>query len=178
MACLLGACGTYSLIEGGRVQVSDRFSVAPSIPWSRVDADGVVLWTVEGALLHALRFFDGVEDGDALLRALGGDQELPRFRAGMAATEVQELLVDTLAATGAGGVEAQRLRPAAFGAWRGFRFEFAFLNTDGLEIDGLAAGAVDGERLYLIVYTGARRHYFSAYRDEVERILDSVQTAT
>jgi hypothetical protein len=42
-------------------------------------------------------------------------------------------------------------------------------------MSGLAAGAVIEDALYLILYTGARVYYFPKYRDDVERLLGSIQ---
>ncbi len=40
---------------------------------------------------------------------------------------------------------------------------------------GMVVGAVAKGKLHLIIYTGARRHYFPKYRDDVDRMMDSIQ---
>ena len=175
---LLGGCNTYTLVEKERIKVSDAFTVDPQINWSRLREGHIELWTVDGHYLQALRFLDGVGDGQSLLETfVGQNPEMPPFRKDMRATEVQELVVDTLTKMGGGNVESSTLDPINFGSEPGFRFELSFLTEDGLEMDGLAAGAVIDEKLYLILYTGARQFYFQKYHSHVERVIGSVQTA-
>ena len=168
----LGGCTAYNLIEPTRVNIGRLYSVEAQRTWSRVVQRGVELWTVDGPLLQAVRFFD-VHDGDSLLPVLG-DRALPEFRTSMTASEVQEFVADTVAALGGARVETRDLEPLVFGSWPGFRFELGFVNEDGLEMDALVAGAVHDQRLHLIVYTGARLHYFERYRGHVERLIGSV----
>ena len=80
-----------------------------------------------------------------------------------------------IARGGAGEVQASKLRPAQFGSVPGFRFDLTFLSKSGLEMDGLVAAAVIEDKLYLILYTGARIHYYPKYRDHVEQLLASIE---
>ncbi len=169
----LAGCTQYQAVSGGRQDIGGLYSVDPQITWSKFSYGKIDMWTVDGSELQALRFFKGLEDGDALLG--GTDDKIPRFSAGMRASEVAEFVVDSLARSGGAEVESRGLRPAQFGTLPGFRFEVSFKSPEGLEIDGTAAGAVDGERLLLILYTGARQHYFPKHRDDVERVIASVQ---
>ena len=68
-------------------------------------------------------------------------------------------------------VEGKGLRPATFGAAKGFRFELSLLTQEGLAKRGLAAGTVQDGKLQLIVYLAADLHYYDQYRNEVEGIL-------
>ena len=105
------------------------------------------------------------------------DDKLPVFRAGMTPTEVQELVVHTVERSGGAKVKASGLRPWRFGALSGFRFELEFLNDAGLEMRATFVGALDGERLLLVAYSGTRAHYYPKYLPVVERLLDSIDTA-
>lgn len=42
-------------------------------------------------------------------------------------------------------------------------------------MDALVAGAAIEDKLYLILYTGARIHYYPKYRDHVEQLLASIE---
>ncbi len=173
---LLSACTHYTLLEPQRYQVSEVYSVEPQIQWNHAKQGAVELWTVDGPLLQAVRLVNGVNEGDVLFPVFGQDKKLPQFRAGMSATEVQEFVVDSMTASGAADVSSSNLRPFQFGALPGFRFEMQFLSADGLEFEGIAAGATSEEKLYLILYTGTRSHYFDKYKSDVERMLQSIQT--
>ena len=175
-ALLLGACSAYSVIDAGQYRVSEVFSVDPQISWSRYRIGHVDTWSVDGYRLHTLRFLDGVEDGQNLMDIK--DDDLPVFDSSMTATEVQELVVDTLSNLGAVNVEGSGLDPIDFGSVPGFRFNVAFLTEDGLEMEGIAGGTIFEAKLYLILYTAARQHYFPSYRDHVLQIIDSVQKNT
>jgi hypothetical protein len=149
---LLAACARYSLVPPGSHEIGDAYTVQTSIAWSETSAGPAELWTVDGPSL-----------------------EDPRFGGRMTASEVMEFVVDSLALAGAANVATTDLRPTKFGRLEGFRFELAFLDVDGLEYDGLAAGAVADEKLNLILYTGARAYYFPKYKSQVERLIASVR---
>lgn len=175
LCMLLGACAPITLIEPKRQKIGSEFSVDAQIAWSRFTAGKTEVWTVDGVQLQAVRFIRGVEDQETLF-LLDNVENLPVFRANMTANEVMEFVVDTFSRVGASQVETRGLRPADFGDTPGFRFEFSFIDPDGLEAAAIASGAVIQERLYLILYTGSRAHYFPKYKDDVEKLLDSVET--
>ena len=170
---LIGACSAYTVIDAGPYRVSETFSVDPQITWSRYRIGRIETWSIDGYRLHSLRFVDGVESGQNLMDLK--EDDMPRFDSGMTATELQELIVDTLSNIGAVNVEGSNLEPIDFGPVSGFRFNLAFLTEEGLEMEGIAAGTIYEAKLYLILYTGARQHYFPNYRDHVLRIIDSVE---
>lgn len=175
-AFLVTACTTFTLVEPQRHQISEFYSVASPIQWNRHKTGTVEVWTSDGPMLQAVRFFDGIDDGAPMFRVYGQEKKQPLFRAGMSATEVQEFVADSIAADGAGNVTASNLRPFQFGGLPGFRFDLEFLSANGLELEGIAAGVTKDEKLYLILYTGARSHYFEKHKMHVEQILQSIQT--
>jgi len=176
----LSACAPVKLIEPTRVTIGDGFSVEPQIRWSSIPArSGLDLWTVDGATLEAVTFFKGVADGQPLYRGpMGGgapqEDKRPKFRAAMTPTDIAELFADSFAMVQVQNVETTGLRPAKFGSEDGFRFEMTWATPGGLEMQSLVAGAVLKSRLYAVVYSGARAHYFPRYRDTVENLLKSI----
>ena len=195
------ACAThYSLVEPQRrAAVGELYSVDPQRAWNRSKEGKVEVWTVDGPLLQAVRFINGLEDGQMLIDVGGKDAKMPRFRAHMTATEVQEFFVGSMksiagdtdtaliargwvpsagvraANINASTLEASNLRPARFGRLSGFRFDIDFLSREGLERKGTVIGVIHEQKLYLIVYTGAREYYFPRYRDDVERMFASIR---
>lgn len=171
---------TPTLVDTGR-QTTASISVEPQIAWTRLPvalmpgtgSDGAI-WTVDGPLLDQLRFYGGVRPGGTIGTAARG-QTLPVYRDGMSASELAELLLDTVAARGASRVELSTLAPAAFGDVQGFRVDYRFRNADGLELRGKAQGAVKGDRLYLIVFEAAADHYFGKLAPAVDRLMSSAQ---
>ena len=180
-ASVLGACGGYRLVEPERRPVGSLYTVEPQIAWSARTRDEVEIWTVDGEGLAAVYFVDGIKDGDAIFpkRFLKAREVQPEFRAEMTEIEVMEFVTDTMAETGLQRIETRALRPARFGALDGYRYELSCLSPNGLEMEGLVIGAVepheDGARLHLIIYLGARAHYFPIYREVVERLIESLE---
>jgi hypothetical protein len=171
----LTGCAAITLISNQPQRVADSYSVLPQRTWSSLRDSSSTIWTVDGFALQSLRFFDPIEDGGTLFQRRDDDTRMPRFRADMLASEVEEFVVDSLDAAGAQQVAGHGLAPVNVGATEGFRFELDMLNADGLEMSGLATGAIRDGRLYLVLYTGARAHYFPRYRSQVERLLQTLQ---
>lgn len=181
---LLAAACTPPVVvtaPGQPIQVGS-YSVTPQMEWNRPTTTFNEVWTVDGFALQALRFFE-VADGQSLFvkrnafgKPLPPDEKTPVFRKTMLPNEIQEFLVATLAADGWANVKPAGLSPAKFGGLPGFRFSFSMKSSDGLEYDGMVLGAVDGNRLNLITYSGTRLHYFPRYKGEAEKIFLSVRS--
>lgn len=129
---------------------------------------------MDGFSLESIQFLKGLDDGEPLFEA-GGNRKRVAYRTTMAPSELTELLVDGLTSIGARSITVTNLRPHKFGAADGFRCELAFVTANGLEKQGLAAGGTVNGRLHLILYTGARLHYYEAYRESAEKIIQSVR---
>lgn len=174
----LAACAQYSLVKAKTQKIGGAYTVEAQIDWNKRAEGKLEWWTVDGPGLEVLRFFKGLDDGDALFTRPAGMAKgikFPAYRAGMTASEVMEFVVESLGRAGAADLEARGLQPAQFGSVPGFRFELTFATGSGLEMRGLAAGAVIEDALHLILYTGTRVHYFPKYRDDVERLLGSIE---
>lgn len=176
LAALAGCvAGGYTLIEPGRTQIDDEFSVSSNMAWSQQAFGERHVWTINGAGLEAVWFYAGLEDGDALIAQIDEDEDAPRFDADMRPNEVMELVVDSLGLIGAVNVEGKGLRPAEFGSVKGYRFELTLQTAEGLIKRGLAVGTIQEDKLQLIVYLAADLYYYDKYLDEVERIFASVE---
>lgn len=175
LAALAGCVGGYTLIEPGRTQIDDEFSVNSNMQWSQLALGERHVWTINGAGLEAIWFYAGINDGDALIANLDEEEDAPRFDSDMRPNEVMELVVDSLGMAGAVKVEGTGLRPADFGSATGYRFELTFQTAEGLIKRGLAVGTVQEEKLQLIVYMAADLYYYDKYVDEVENIFSSVE---
>ncbi|MEE8187602.1 MAG: hypothetical protein V3T80_00195 [Kiloniellales bacterium] len=174
----LSACAQYSLVEAKKQEIGGAYTVEAQIAWNKSSEGKLEIWTVDGPSLNAVRFFKGLGDGDALFkipRKTKEEAKLPTYRSGMTPNDVMDLVADSVARIGANDVQTRNLRPIDFGGNPGFRFEVTFYSSDGLELDGLVAGAIVEEKLHMIMYTGARLHYFPKYKEDVERLIGSVE---
>jgi len=175
----LGACAQISKVERKTADVGDAYTVDPQITWSEfpgsATASNGLSWTVDGLFLQRLDLFGGIKDGQALLEPFGAEEEtLPTFRADMRESDVQGLVIDSLAQFGYLDIEATNLRPADIGGRRGFRFDLAMATPGDLEMKGLAAGAIVNDELNLVLYVGTRLHYFDARHAAVEALIGSI----
>jgi len=181
-AILLAGCANPRLVKPEGEAEVDAYKVDPQIEWSRERLGSKLqIWTVDGVPLEQLRLYSDIEDGDTLFpepRRPVLRRELehrPKFKGDMRAHDVMDLVAATLAQSGAMDVKANNLRPADFGGRAGFRFDVALQSQTGLAYEGLAAGAVTDERLQLILFMAAKRHYFDTYAPVVRRIFESVE---
>lgn len=175
LALLVAACAQYTLVPPQpRVTVAGVYSVDPQIAWSKAEDAKHELWTVDGPLLQQVRFIKGLKDGDTLTPA-EGDKKLPPFDHKMTALEIKDFVVTSIAVADDLHLASENLRPYKFGSAEGFRFEFTTTRKDGLDMAGFVVGAVIKERLQLIIYYGTRLYYFDKHKDDVERLVRSIQ---
>lgn len=169
----VAACGQYTLVKPGKVKVGD-LAVQSSMAWSQLSSGNAYIWTVDGQFLHEIYFVTDLEDNEPLLVGRGEDNQ-PKFKSGMTSIEIADLFKNSLASKSVRDFEIKNLRPATFAATEGFRFEFDYRTSSGVEKTGMAIGAVRNKKLNLIFYHGTRLHYFDRYKEEVEAIIASAQ---
>lgn len=174
------ACTQYSLVGPGRTTV-DGLLLEPGTAWNRASGmttgPGTETWTMDGTLLDSLVVLAAVPDGKplALLRGVSTDKLAP-FQKTMTANEVMDLFEATFAVEMKTTVlETRSLRPAPFGGVEGFRFEASYTGADEVESEVAVAGTISGGKLYLLVYRGARLHYFPKYLPAFEQIVASAR---
>ncbi len=160
----------------GTARAAEHYQVETEVAWNRVQLDRFALWTVDGPQLQQLRFYRPLEPGDRLGSSRGGGESGLRYQGWMRAHDVVDLVTAALARSGSFQVRTEGPKPAPFGDRSGFRFGLTFASQAGLPYRVLGRGWIDGaDRLHLVLYLGSQDHYFGAYREEVTRILDSLQ---
>lgn len=175
LAMILTGCAKYSLVKPERTAIGNLYTVEPQIAWnSESGAKKVEIWTADGPRLQRIHFVKGLEDDEVLFE--GKDEEKrPKFRKHMTPSEIMEFVVDSMTLVGLQKIEVTNLRPEKFGDVRGFRFEMSFLSEKGLEEQGFVIGAVVEEKLYLIMYSGAKEYYYPKHKHHVDRIIESIK---
>jgi hypothetical protein len=174
VAVLLAGCARYTLVEPRPRTIADLYTVEPQTRWNALTDGKWEVWTIDGAGLEAIQFLTGLDDGEPLFRAVDVQKRM-KFRKTMSRSELAELLADGLTSIGVQNITVTNLRPQKFGAADGFRCELTFVTKNGLEKQGMAAGGTVNGRLYLVLYTGAKLHYYEAHRGEAERIIQSIR---
>ena len=174
---VLAACTHYSLVKPEQVTMGDTYTVTPTLSWNKATEGNTVIWTADGQMLQEIRFVNGLDDGDQLfeLRDFEKQEKLPRFKVGMTPLEVREFIEASIAHAGIVETKYSEFRPFKFGPADGFRFEFTLNTKDGLIKDGFVVGTIRNEKLYLIIYHGAKLHYFPKYKDNVEALIRTIK---
>lgn len=171
------ACQGYTLVKGGSpVEIASGMKAAPARSWSKLTGGKHEIWTVDGPVLQTLHFAVGLEEGDELFPPNPNRKEkLPKFQETMTELEVAELYRDTITTLGASNFELQEIAPKTVGGKQGFRFEFDFAMKAGLKKSGVAEGVLEEGKLYLVVYSGAKLHYYPKNLPDAEQVMQSVE---
>ena len=179
MMGLLAGCMHYAAIDPGKPrEVGGVFRVDPGVMWSGIKSGRVEVWTINGQDLESISFLTAIKDDEPLLPVAGGKKkDTPTYRSGMRAPDVVDLFEATLISFDYSQIEARNLRPAEIGGTRGFRFEYDAFDGNGLAKRGIVLGLIGEEDgLNLIIYEAAAEHYYEHYVDEVEGMLNSIET--
>ncbi|HEV2866816.1 MAG TPA: hypothetical protein VGX37_09885 [Allosphingosinicella sp.] len=175
--------GGYSLVRPGPESVAGgRMTVTPTVAWNHArrtyhDIRREENWTLNGPLLDNISFIGGLESGKAIVRQRRrAERQVPRFRAEMSPPELASM-IETFFRVRAGSVEFNMtgLQPRQFLGRPGFQFDYTHLDSDEVERQGRAVGAVIDNRFYLILFDAVRMHYYPAGIGEFERIAESAR---
>jgi|CXWL01.1.fsa_nt_gi hypothetical protein len=171
---LLSGCAA-PLVKPG-VQTVDGLRLSTPVAWTAQGIRGQRLWTRDGPALNALRIFTDIQPGEHVLRQKlrGPADEGARFRAGLGAVEIQELLVDAMTTSGLRNVRSTELAPARLNGKPGFRAELACDSPSGLHYRALVLAEGEDGTLSYLLYLAPAEHYFEAGRPAVEAIFESV----
>lgn len=174
---VLAACTHYSLVSPEQVTMGDAYTVTPVLTWNKAEEGKTTIWTADGQMLQEIRFVNGLEDGDPLFEPTGfeSDEKKPRYKSGMTPLEVREFLEASIVQADVIGAKYSGFRPFKFGSASGFRLEFSYNSKDGLIKEGFVVGTIKGEKLYLIIYHGAKMYYFAKYKANVEALIQTIQ---
>ncbi len=173
LIALLAGCAS-PVIRPGRHSI-DGLEVSTPVAWSAQGKAGQRLWTRDGPLLNALRIFTDIAPGEPVFRGRmrGPKDEGTRFRLGLGAVEIEELIVEALRAGGLRNVHATDLRPARLDGKPGLRSEISCDSSTGLHYRGLLLAEGEDGSLSFLLYLAPAEHYFDNGRAAVEKIFAS-----
>jgi hypothetical protein len=132
-------------------------------------------WSREGIEHDRLFVTGGVDDGEPVFKA-SDYPGLPVFRSDMSATEVAELVAQSLQPVlwnGSASIAASNARERGFTGLPGFEFELSADVPGSASHRGIAGGFVDEGRLYLTVYLAESPGYFERHRQAAQAVIDS-----
>jgi len=174
---LCAGCTIYSLVNPGRVEIGNTFAVHPDFSWSKFEFGKNETWTVDGMGLQSIQFTKGIKDGDTLYepRFVKETSPMPEFDKNMSPIEIKDFIIATSTAVGALNIVETNFQPIKLASIDAFRAEFSYTMEDGLDRQGFAIGFVREEKLYVIMYSGAKLHYYGKHKDDVERMLNTIE---
>jgi hypothetical protein len=168
-------CVAYTRLPAKERKVASGFYLTPQVEWSALRSGPNENWTIHGLGLENVLLAKAIPDGKPLVKPRNRKERLPLFRKAMTASEIAELAAETLQRRGAGEARVVSVRPELFGGRPGFRAELALKTAEGLEVEGLAAGAVVKGELYLLLFTAPRIHYFATNKPTIEKVIASAR---
>jgi len=173
----LFACG-YSRVPIGSVNVG-AIEVTTPIEWSKKTYADHELWTRDGHVLQELWFVKGLDNGDVLIPPIAGRaQDLPKYDSTMTLLEVPDFVKSSLSSQGFQQIQFREIQPRKFGTLEGVSGKLEFLTTDGLPKYGEFIATKNGDKLYLVIYTGVAGHYFNMYKEYAEEIMSSISISS
>jgi len=163
-------CVSYWSRTGGPYQARDRrYTVELPENWMQFTQtqDRSLLITRDGVLLQSIT-----------IRNFASEKPLThtkkKIRSDMLSQELAEVIIDDFESDNAvGRFEVQELTPADIGGHPGFRILFSLQTVDGLKQRSVCYGFMADDRVYLIRYTAASRHYFAIDLDTFEQVVKS-----
>jgi hypothetical protein len=182
LALSLAGCGSGPLVKAETPVKVGQLQLVSPIEWNQFSLGRERLWTRDGAFLNSLLIYTNIRDREELTlgpRRYGKFRyEGQLYRADMSEVEVMELFVDKLKSQGGVDVESNGLRPAPFGARKGFRFELrwqtdtgdAVFGAGGLNYRGMVLAEIQGKTLSYLYFGAPEEHYFERDKGHVEEI--------
>lgn len=178
--CFQG-CVQYTLVEPGRVQV-ENLSVETPISWNKAPgtyslAPGSQRWTNNGHALDDIIIIPGVESGKTLFKTMVKANPMPSYDSSMLPPEVAEFVEASLNkyyGETQVQVEITDLAPYSSNGSEGVKFGLSFSNPLGFSVKGKAVAIQRQEELYVVIFTSAAIHYYDAYINDVDKILNSI----
>lgn len=167
MLASLAACVSIEKVGPGQVAVKEM-SIKLDGSWNKFESGMLVrapgatqIWTREGFALDILAFYVGIADGETVGQELLRTQKkMPVFRLKMAPHEIVEAF-ETVVTQDGSSFKLAKLEPARFAGGDGFRFEYQLKRkADSLLFNGVGYATVANKRLYLMVYSAPRSHYY------------------
>ena len=177
----LNSCAAYKLVKGGsEIEVGKGLAVTPSLDWNKISDGDVDVWTLDGPILQQIIFVKGAEEGDYLIPvrkagSLAIDENVPRIEKSITSIEVLEIFEATLTQMKAQKIKITKIRPYKTKFTDGFRFEFTFLTSEGLEKLGSTYSVISGDKLYMGIYLGAKIHYYNRGIQDFENIIRTMK---
>lgn len=180
-AALLAGCASVVKVEGDQV-VNNRMNVKVDEAWNKMPYSHgpFETWTREGPSLDQLRFWAGIQPGQALAKEerVASGQKAPRvptYTSGMAADQLVNLFETMYSADGS-LVKVVKTEAATFAGAPGWRFEFMITRKgDDLLLRGVGWVSVRNNELFAATFTAPQLAFFPKLAPKAESVVASAR---
>jgi len=165
--------------QGQTVSVAKSdMEVTPPQDWNKLRArpgKKAETWTLDGELLNDVTFYGGIAPGKPLVKERNKKHEpLPKFEKETLLIEVPELLESTYRANRKIGLfELTSIEPSQFLGRDGVRFNYQYVDKDGLTRKGEARAVIVEAQLFMVTFDAPRLHYFDRTLDAFRALADT-----
>jgi len=169
----LAACAS-PWIKAGEHSVAG-LNLRTPVGWTAQSQNGRHLWTRDGVLLNALHIVVDLAPSQPVF-GVGktvAKNEGTRFRAGMGPIEIQELIVEAMAAAGMRNVKTIETQPARLQGRAGIRSELSLDSSTGLRYRAILLAEGEDNSLSLLLFVATAEFYFERDRALIEGIFES-----
>jgi len=190
-AAIAAGCQTveppYRLVSAGSVTVGG-LTVTAGDGWNEnartkanFNGPGAV-WTRDGMRLDYLIVIPAVADGSGIFKEPNAKVVYPKFHATMLPNEIVTLIEASLTrhvfGEGRSVVASSNLRPAPYGADKGFAFDVSVTVSDGPDRQGVVGGFVADGKLNLVMFLAAVPYYWDKDRERAETVIASARRSS
>lgn len=181
---MLCSCATrYAFVPEGKnkirkagiiVTTNQKWSMRPS---SLSVARNEVTWTKNGPRLDAVTFLGRINDGEAIVKQRESDErQVAPFRATMTPPELAAMIESYYRVKLEAAVfDVTSVSPIEFLGTGGVQVDYTYVREDEVLRRGRCAMSVVENRLFVMMLTGAKLHYFELLEAEFAALIASAE---
>ncbi len=173
---------TYILVEPGKVEIENIYSVSTNKKWSQFQDKGYkfLFWTVDGYTLERIVFFKPLEDGRSLFDHdslfTKENKKRPIFNSKMNKFEMKEFFDDCIIwSREFTNFETTNLENYTIGSVEGISFDIKAQNELGLNYRGFAVAGIKDKKFYSVYFIATEMEFYGKYKEEAKKIISSIK---
>ena len=173
---------TYILVEPGKVEIQNIYSVSTKKKWSQFQEGeyNFLFWTVDGYTLERIVFFKPIEDGTSLFDHdslfTKENKKRPTFNSKMNKFEIKEFFESCIIwSREFTNFETTDIKNYKIGETEGVSFDIKAQNELGLNYKGFAVVGIKNNKLYSIYFIATEMEFYDRYKNEAEEIISSIK---
>ena len=173
---------TYILVEPGKVEIENIYSVSTNKKWSQFQDKGYkfLFWTVDGYTLERIVFFKPLEDGRSLFDHdslfTKENKKRPIFNSKMNKFEMKEFFEDCILWTREfANFETANIKNYKIDDVEGISFDIKAQNELGLNYKGFAIVGIKNKKFYSVYFIATEMEFYGKYKEEAKKIISSIK---